>query len=326
MNWRKILLALLALLALGVTPLAEAQQAGKVYRIGILSQTFPRGSFALFFLGLRNLGYEEGRNIVFDFRYAEGREDRLPGLAADMVASKVDLIVAPLNTDILAAKRATSTIPIVMLYAMAPVESKLVASLAHPGGNVTGTTISAPETAGKMLEVLHDAVPHATRITILWEPEFPGMELYRRETEHAAEALGIRLTLLPVRTLVELETAFTVIVRNRPDALYVVPTGALSTHRARVIEFAARQRLPAMYTGSKTLVVEGGLISYTPDVSALMPRAVAITDRILKGAKPADLPVEQPTKFALVINLKTAKALGLTIPQSLLLRADEVIE
>lgn len=317
---------LLALLALGATPLAEAQQAGKVYRIGILSQNIPREGFAGLSLGLRNLGYEEGRNIVFDFRYAEGREDRLPGLAADMVASKPDLIIAPLNPEIIAAKRATSTIPIVMLYAMAPVESKLVASFAHPGGNVTGTSIQAPEVAGKMLELLHDAVPRATRITILWEPEFQGMDLYRRETERAAEVLGIQLTLRPVGTLAELEAAFTVIARNRPDALYVVPTGALSTHRARVIEFAARQRLPAIYTGSKYNVVEGGLISYTADMSALLRRAVAITDRILKGAKPADLPVEQPTKFELVVNLKTAKALGLTIPQLLLMRADEVIQ
>ncbi|MBI3371967.1 MAG: ABC transporter substrate-binding protein [Betaproteobacteria bacterium] len=316
-----------ALVALGIAPLASwAQPARKAHRIGILSQAIPLPErFALLSAALRELGYEEGRNIAFDYRFAEGREDRLPGLAADLVAKKVDLIVAFLNPEILAAKRATSTIPIVMVYAMAPVETGLVASLARPGGNLTGTTLQGPETAGKILEVLRDAVPGVARITILGEPEFPGMKLYIRATERAAEAMGIRLTLLPVRTLEEVETAFTVIARTRPDALYVVPTGAIVLHRARVIEFAARQRLPAVYT-AKLLVIEGGLISYSQDQAALVRRTAAIIDRILKGAKPAELPVEQPTKFDLVVNLKTAKALGISIPKSVLVRADEVIQ
>lgn len=317
---------LLALLVLGISPFpARAQPAQKVYRIGLLSLALPRERFGGIIAALRELGYEDGRNAEFVYRLAEGRDDRLPGLAAELVARKVDLIVTILNPETLAAKRATSTIPIVMVIGMAPVETGLVASLARPGGNLTGTTIQAPEHGGKVLEVLRDAVPRATRVTILWEPEFPGMELYRRETERAAGAMGIRLTLLPGRTLAEMETAFTLIARDRPDALYVVPTGAIFTHRARVIEFAARQRLPAIYT-SKLSVTEGGLISYAADQVALMRRTAAIIDRIFKGANPADLPIEQPTKYEFVINLKTAKALGLTIPQSVLLRADEVIE
>ena len=271
-----------------------------------------------------SLGYEEGRNLIVDYRFAEGQQDRLPGLAADLVANKVDLIVAVTNPEILAAKRATTTIPIVMMYSSTPVETGLVASLARPGGNVTGTTIQGPETAGKILEVLHDAVPRAKRVALLFEPEFPGMQFYLRATERAAEAMGIRLTLLPGRSLAELETAFAVIARERPDALYVAMTGAIATHRARVIEFAARERVPAIYTG-KLPVTEGGLMAYSQDFGPLVRRTAAIIDRILKGAKPADLPVEQPTNFELIINMKTANALGLTIPQSLLLRADEVI-
>jgi len=315
----------LALLALGAAPLAWAQPTRRAYRIGVLLHFWPPERFVVLSAPLRDLGYEEGRNIVFDYRFAEGQEDRLPGLAADLVAKKVDLIIAWFNQETLAAKRATSTIPIVMAFSIAPVESGLVASLAHPGGNVTGTTLQGPETAGKILQVLRDAVPRVSRVTILFEPEFPGMKFYLRATERAAEAMGIRLTLLPGRTLAEIESAFTLSARERPDALYVVPTGAIFTHRARVIDFAARQRLPAIYT-TKYPVTEGGLISYSQDQAALARRAAAIIDRILKGAKPAELPVEQPTKFDLVINLKTAKALGLTIPQSLLLRADEVIQ
>ena len=316
----------LALLALGILPFPVwAQPAQKVYRIGLLSFALPREVFVGIIAALSALGYEEGRNVEFLYRLAEGRDDRLPNLAADLVENKVDLIVTILNPETQAAKRATSTIPIVMVLGMAVVETGLVASLARPGGNLTGTTIQAPEHGGKLLEVLRDAVPRVTRVTILWEPEFPGMELYRREAERAAQAMGIRLTLLPGRTLAELEAAFTLIVRERPDALYVVPTGAINTHRARVIEFAARQRLPAIYANIRS-VAEGGLIGFAADQGALVRRTAAIIDRILKGAKPADLPVERPTRYELAVNLKTAKALGITFPQSLLLRADEIIQ
>jgi len=230
-----------------------------------------------------------------------------------------------LNPEIQAAKKASSTIPIVMIYGLAPVESGLVASLARPGGNVTGTTVDDPEGAGKKLEILREAVPRATRVTLLWEPEFAGIDAYVRETGRVATAMAIQLTLLPVRSLEELEAAFNMLAQNRPDALYVVPTGALFAHRARVIEFAARQRLPAVYT-NKGSVTEGGLMAYLADQRALISRTAAIIDRILKGARPGDIPIEQPSKYELIVNLKTARELGLTLPQSLLLRADELIQ
>ena len=314
------------LLALGAAPFtAHAQQAQKVYRIGVLSHFIPPEGFTMLPAALRELGYEEGRNIQFDYQYAQGKEDRLAGLASDLVAAKPDLILAFTNPEILAAKRATSTIPIIMRYALTPVESGLVASLARPGGNVTGTTLEDPEMAGKKLEILRDVLPRLARVTYLWQPEFPGMAAYGRATGRAAEAMGIRLTLIPGRDLEEIEHAFTRITKEHPDALMVATTGAIFLHRARVIEFASRQRLPALYT-TDAPVPEGGLMSYSADSRALIQRTAAIIDRILKGAKPADIPVEQPTQYKLAINLKTAKALGLTIPQSVLLRATEVIQ
>lgn len=317
--------ACLALLALGGAPLiGSAQPVGKVHKIGILSYTAPRASFALFLTALRASGYEEGKNLAIEYRLAEGQLDRLPGLAAELVAARVDLIVAVTNPEILAAMRATASIPIVMLYSQVPVESGLVASLVRPGGNVTGTTIQGPETAGKILEVLHDAVPRAKKVAILWEPNYPGMELYRQATERAATAMGIRLTLLSGQNIGEIEASLAAIVKERPDALMIVPSGAIAIHRARVIEFAARQRLPAIYT-FKTPVIEGGLISYSQNFGSLVARSASFVDRILKGAKPGDLAVEQPTTFELIVNMKTADALGLKIPDSVLIRADEVI-
>jgi putative ABC transport system substrate-binding protein len=309
-------------------PLAAwAQPASKVYRIGVLLSDIPWGRLALFFLRtpLHHLGYDEGRNLVFEVRSAQGHKDRLAALAAELIAHKVDLIVAPLNPEILAAKRATSTIPIVMIFASTPVESGLVASLARPGGNVTGTAVQSPELAGKMLEALRDAVPRLASAACLLEPEYPGIHLYRHQSERAAEAMGIRLTFVHVHTAAELDGALGLIAQDRPDALLVSMTGAIVAQYPRVIDFAARQRLPALYS-TKGPVIDGGLMSYAADFAALARRSVAMIDRILKGARPADLPVEQPAKFELVINLRTAKAIGLTIPQSLLLRADEVIQ
>lgn len=291
---------LISLLAFGATPLTGwAQQADKTYRLGALANTAPRAVFAPLLAALREAGYEEGKNLIVEYRLAEGRQDRLPGFAAELVAKKVDLIVAVANLEILAAKGATTTIPIVMMYGQTPVETGLVASLARPGGNVTGTTVQGPETAGKILEVLRDAVPRAKRVTILWEPEYPGMELYRRATEQAAEAMGIRLTLLPGRSLAEIETALAAVARDRPDALYVVPTGAIATHQVLVIDFAARQRLPAIYP-FKNPVIRGGLMSYSQDFRPLARRSASFIDRIWKGAQPGDLAIEQPTTFELV--------------------------
>jgi len=318
-----MVLASIGAYALAAPLAGHAQPGRRAHRIGALTLNTPRQGFIL--PPLHDLGYEEGRNVVFDYQFAEGQADRLPGLAADLVARKVDLIIAHTNAEALAAKRATSTIPVVFVLVNSPVELGLVASLARPGGNVTGTTIQAPELAGKMLEVLRDAVPRVHRVACLLEPDYPGMELYRRQTERAADVMGIRPAFLPVRTAGDLESALGLIARDRPDALLVSPTGAVFEHRARVIEFAGHQRLPAIYS-IKLLVTEGGLMSYTADFAAVRRRCAAMIDQILRGARPADLPVEEPTKFELVINLKTAKALGITIPQSVLMRADEVIQ
>ena len=322
---RHFLLATGALLA---APLAaRAQPAQKVYRVGVLSYYLPREVFFRNLpIAMRKLGYEEGRNITYDYRFAEGHADRLAGLAAGLVADKVDLILAWSNAEIVAAKKATSTIPIVMMAGLAIAEMGLVASLARPGGNLTGTVIIGPETAGKIIQMLHDAVPRATRVFLLVdEAGFPGMELYNRVSARAAAAMGIKLTQIQVGTVAELDAALARTAKERPDAIKVVGGRVLSPHRARVIDFVARQRLPAIYT-SKLPVTEGGLMSYQSDPAELRPRTAAIADRILKGANPAEVPIEQPTRYELVINLKTAKALGIAIPQSLLVRADQVIE
>ena len=322
---RHFLLATGALLA---APLAaRAQPAQKVYRVGVLSYFTPREVFFRNLpIAMRKLGYEEGRNITYDYRFAEGHADRLAGLAAGLVADKVDLILAWSNAEIVAAKKATSTIPIVMMAGLAIAEMGLVASLARPGGNLTGTVVIGPETAGKIIQILHDAVPRATRVFLLVdEAGFPGMELYNRVSARAAAAMGIKLTQIQVGTVAELDAALARIAKERPDAIKVVGGRVLSPHRARVIDFVARQRLPAIYT-SKLPVTEGGLMSYQSDPAELPPRTAAIADRILTGANPAEVPIEQPTRYELVINLKTAKALGIAIPQSLLVRVDQVIE
>ena len=322
---RRQLLAAFAVWGLGAPFAAIPQAARRAYRIGLLSYIRTRESFAGIVAALRGLGYVEGQNTEFLFRFAEGDNNRLSTHAADLVAKKVDLIVCPTNTEILAAKRATASIPIVMLFSLAPVEMGLIASFAHPGSNVTGTTIQAPAMGAKFVEILRDTIPRIQRIAILWEPNFPGMEIYRREADRAAEALKIKLTLLPGGTLAELESALKILVLDRPDALYVVPTGAIYANVSRIIGFAASNRLPAIYPGDR-YAAEGGLMSYAADGDELTRQCAAIADRILKGANPADLPVEQPTRYRMVVNLKTANALGLKIPQNVLLRADEVIE
>ena len=324
MTRRYALRLLLAFIA-AAGPLRAAAQSTKMYRIGVLSLQIPRDRFRVVPEALRERGYVEGRNIEYVYRYAEGHPERLESLAGDLAAQQVDLILCAGNQDVLAAKNATRLIPIVMMFSLAPVEVRLIDSLARPGGNVTGTTIQAPETAGKMVEVLRDAVPGLRQIAVIWEEGFPGMDLYRRAGERAIEVMNLQWTLFPVRNLTDLEVALTQISRRRPDALFVVPTSAIYVHRALIIDFAARQRLPALYT-SDALAREGGLIAYTADTVAVARRSAAYVDRILKGAKPAELPVEQPTKFNLVINLRAAKAIDLAIPQSLLARADELIE
>lgn len=323
--------ALPVTLALGilVAPLAaDAQQPGKVYRIGFLCPLFKPGGPALAALrqGLRELGYVDGQNVVFDVRFAEEKLQHLPSLAAELVRLKVDALVPMGPAATRAVKGATGAIPIVMPGAADPVGTGLVASLARPGGNITGMSSLGAELAGKRLELLKEVVPGLARLSVFWDPEEPEEVAEWRETQLAALRLGLQVQSLEVRGFADIEKAFTAAGRSRVDALMNLGWISQSFYRAKhIVKFAATHRLPAMY-GRPTFVGAGGLISYGPNYEELYRRAGTFVDKILKGAKPGDLPVEQPTKFELVINLKTAKALGLTIPQSILFRADKVIE
>jgi putative ABC transport system substrate-binding protein len=326
---RRVFVGALGLGLLAAPLAAEAQQAGKVYRIGYLGTSSPSLEQHLveaFRQRLRELGYIEGQNITIEYRWAEGHDDRLPGQAAELVRLKADVIVTTGTPGTLAAMQATKTIPIVMTSSGDAVLAGLVASLARPGGNVTGLTLFGPELEGKRMELLKQAVPRLSRVALLWNPANPAVVDVFKQTQIAAEAL--RLTPQPVvevRRVEDFDLAFATIASARPHALVVIIDRFLLAHRRRIVDFAANRRLPAMY-GYRDYVDAGGLMSYAPSNIDLVRGAAIYVDKILKGAKPADLPVEQPTKFELVINLKTAKALGLTIPQSLLLRADEVIQ
>jgi putative ABC transport system substrate-binding protein len=308
---------------------AEAQQAAKVARIGWLANTAALPHLREAFLqGLRDLGYVEGRNVVIEYRNAEGKSDRLPALAAELVALKVDVIVAPPTVAALAAKHATKTIPIVFAGAADPVTDGLVTSLARPGGNVTGLSSLTPELVGKRLEQLTQAVPGVTRVAALWQPGGAGERTDRdtlKGADVAARALGVRLQVVDARGPEDFDRAFSDMTRARAGALTVLGSAMFNSERRRLVNLAAKHRLPAVYQW-REFVDTGGLMSYGANLADLNRRAAVYVDKILKGAKPGDLPVEQPTKFELAINLKTAKALGLTIPQSVLGRADEVIQ
>jgi putative tryptophan/tyrosine transport system substrate-binding protein len=307
----------------------EAQQTGKVPRIAFLGLTSPasgpRPSGPLV-TRLRELGYEEGRNLAIEFRWAEGRIDRLPDLAAELVRLPVDVIISGETDAILAVRRVSQTIPVVMTLVSDPVDSGLVASLARPGGNTTGLTSMASELAGKRLELLRVIVPRTTRMAVLAHRDHRPTTQFIRETEVAARALNVPLQIVQVRSPDEFESAFADMIRARAGAVIIQNSVLFSSqHGRRLADLAIKHRLPAMYP-FRNFAEVGGLITYGPDVGDLLRRAAIYVDKILKGAKPADLPVEQATKFELVINLKTAKALGLTIPQSLLARADQVLE
>src|SRR5215468_10991532 len=328
---RLMWLAVMLALSLTLAPLvAGAQQAGKVPRIGFLGVSSPSDRPPLleaFRQRLRELGWVEGQNIVIDYRYAQDRVDRLPDLAAELVRLKVDLIVASAGTQAaMAAKNATETIPIVMIYVRDPVGTGLIASLARPGGNVTGVSGSAGlEMFAKQLELLKETVPKIRRVALLSNPDNAYHQLAIREVNVAARSLGVELQLLEARGPNEFDGAFAAMAKERVGALLVLSDAVLNSHRIRLADLAARSRLPAAY-GVRESVEAGGLMSYGPSFLDSYRRAATYVDKILKGTKPADLPVEQPTKYELVINMKTAKALGLTIPPSLLRRADEVIQ
>jgi putative ABC transport system substrate-binding protein len=309
---------------------AEAQQAAKVARIGWLTFNLAVNPHLpeAFRQGLRDLGYVEGRNLVIEHRSAEGEPERLPALAAELVALKVDVIVAPSTLAALAAKQATRTVPIVFAGVADPATSGLVISLARPGGNVTGLSILAPELVGKRLEQLKQAVPGVSRVAVLWQPG-GGAERTEKDmlkgAEVAGRALGVRVQFVEARGPEDFDRAFSDMTRARAGALTVLGSTMFFNEQRRLVDLAAKNRLPAVY-GLREYVDAGGLMAYGPNVADLYRRAATYVDKILKGAKPADLPVEQPTKFELVINLKTAKALGLTIPPSVLGRADHVVE
>jgi putative ABC transport system substrate-binding protein len=325
---RKIFCFALAAVLLALSVPAEAQQPKKMPRIGFLIGTSPSAvsdRTEAFRQGLRELGYVEGKNIVIEWRHAEAKLDRLPVLAAELVRLKVDAIVTAGPPGTRAAKEATVTIPIIMGFDNDPVGNGFVASLARPGGNITGLATLAPEISGKQLELLNEIVPRLSRVAVLGNSTVPGNAQSLRETELAAGAFGVKLQYLDVRGPKDIETAFREASKGRADAVLVLASPVLTFQRTQVVDFAVKSRLPAIYP-QKEYVEDGGLMTYGVSFIDLYRRAATYVDKILKGAKPADLPVEQPTKFELVINLKTAKQIGLTIPQSVLYRADKVIK
>ena len=307
--------------------IAEAQQSTKVPRIGFLSAASTSAIAARiegFRHGLRELGYIEGKNVVVEWPSADGKPDRLPTLAAELVRLKVDIIVTAGPSATRAAKEATSTIPIVMTQDSDPIGTGFVVSLARPGGNITGLSTLAPEISGKQLELLKEIVPRLSRVAVLGASTQPGNAQALGEVELAAGTFGVRLQYLDVRAVTDIETAFRAASNAHADAVVALGSSVLNSHRTQVIELAVKSRLPAIYN-QRLYVEDGGLMTYGVSLTDLDRRAATYVDKILKGAKPADLPVEQPKKFEFVINLKTAKQIGLTIPPNVLVRADRVI-
>jgi len=326
---RSAIVAGVAVGLLGVLSQATAQPAQRVFRVGHLSAggRTPDGAPPRALReALRGLGYAEGQNIAYDARFAEGKVDRLPGLAAELVQLKPDVIVAQGEPATLSAKKATATIPIVMAPAAGDAAaSGLIASLARPGGNVTGMSDESVQLSGKRMELLKEVVPKAALIAVIWNSNDQGMTLRYREIERAARVLNVEVQALAVREPDDFAVAFSTMTRRRPDAMFLVADSLTSMNRKKFIEFAATHRIPAMYEWSY-IVRDGGLVSYGPSQEDAFRRAAHYIDRIFKGAKPADLPAEQPTRYYLAINLKTAAALGLTIPPALLLRTDDMVQ
>jgi putative ABC transport system substrate-binding protein len=308
---------------------ASAQPASRMYRIGYIQTATAEEQEHLTRAleeALRARGYVEGRNVVFERRFADGRQERLPELAAELVRLNVDVIVTGGNPVIFAVKRATGTIPVVMAASRDPVGSGFIASLAAPGGNITGVTSDAASgIVGKHLQILKEVLPRASRMAVLWNPDPPGAVNYRREVESAARILGVQLQVVEARARNQFDGAFDAMARERCDAVVVQADPLFFTARRQIVDLAARHRLPAIYH-AREVVELGGLMSYGVSLASQFRRAAVYVGKILEGAKPGDLPVEQPTTFELVINLKTGKSLGIAIPQNLLLRADEIIE
>ena len=323
----KSLACFLIIIALGAGAIVDAQQAKKVPRVGFLWDSpavFP-DAIEAFRQGLRDLGYVEGRTIAIEYRWAEGKPERMRELAEELVRLKVDVIMAPSSIYTGAAKQATSTIPIIFMSHADPIGSGHVASLARPGGNITGLSIMMTETNVKSLELLKEAVPGLARVAVIWDPATPSHGPGLKAVEVAGPSLGLRVQTVPVRSATEFDSAFSAIIRERAGAVLVLSTPIFIAGASRLAELALTHKLPSMF-GPRHHVEAGGLMSYSPDRLDNWRRAATYVDKILKGTKPADLPVQQPTRFEFVINLKTAKQIGLTIPPNLLARADTVIK
>jgi len=321
---RAALGAALALVLL-VQPFAsEAQHAGKVWRIGLISVAYLRIE-DVFFQHLKGLGYVEGHNLVVERRYSEGRAERFPEFAAELARANLDLLIVTTTPAALAVKNATKTIPVVLTNSIDPVGVGLVASLARPGGNITGTSQQAPDIFAKRLQLLVQAIPNVSTVAVVWNAANPANARSWREVQEAGRVLGIKLQSREVRGPSDFERILAEMARERPDALLLIGDRLTLQHGAEIVDFATQKRIPSMLDRAY-LETAGALMSYGAEEEELWRRAADLADKILKGAKPADLPIEQPTKFKFVINLKTAKTLGLTISQSMLLRADEVIQ
>jgi putative ABC transport system substrate-binding protein len=327
---RRVAISFGAVVLTAPLTLFSQQRPAKIPRVGYLQPVVPENGSSPFLedfrQGLRELGYVEGRNLQLEIRWGEGKLDRLPALAEELVRLKVDVIMAVTSPSVVAAKQATGTIPIVMPFSSDPVGDGLVTSLARPGGNITGLSMMAPELGAKRLQLLKEVFPKIFRpVAVVWNPDYVGMMARFRETQGAAPVVGMGVRSVEVRDSRELERALESMERERPDAIVLLADPRTGSQRLRIVEYAAAERVPAIYEISQ-FVDAGGLMSYGPNVDELVRRAAIYVDKILKGAKPADLPIEQPTKFEFVINLKCAKALGVTIPQTVLLQADRVIE
>jgi putative ABC transport system substrate-binding protein len=329
MNTRRRLVLGLMAGALTVPHASFAQQPAKSARIGFLAPASPQVLYTrlqAFRDGLRELGYVEGKNLQLEVRWGEGKLERLPTLAAELVQANVDVIVAATSPAVVAAHEATRTVPIVMPVSSDPVGDGLVASLARPGGNITGLSLMAPELGQKRLQLLQEIFPKLSHaVAVLWNPTYVGMRARFEQAQVAAPAVGLTVRSVEVRDTRELEAAFEAIIREHPDGLLLLVDPFTLSQRARIVEFAVEQRLPAIYESSDFVDV-GGLISYGPNINDMYRRSATYVDKILRGAKPADLPIEQPTKFELVISMRAAKALGTKFPDSVLLSADKVIE
>jgi len=316
-------------LAASALPLGALAQPRKMPVIGYMSPVVPQNNtdwrLEAFLQGMKDLGYVDGQNVRYVVRWGEGKLDRMPAIAQELVKMKVDVIVASSSPSVLAARDATRTIPIVMPVSSDPVGDGIVKSLAHPGGNITGLSLMAPELGAKRLQMLKEILKKSQNVVVMWNPAYTGMRARYRDTEKAAPAMGMAVRSLEVSDPRQMEAAFDAVKRDRPDGLVLLADPLTNSMRSRIVEFARENNLPAIYE-TREFVEAGGLISYGPNVSALARRSAYYVDRILKGAKPGELPIEQPSNIELLVNLRTARALGVTVPKSILATADQVIQ